>query len=530
MKEIPTKNKIDVNNALKQFHDRYYVSGNMKFVIIACEPMSDLELLVSDSLKDVRSGPADNMSIDQSGFPWKPYDSTKPMKEQHGVALGCAFRIPPTHDMHELQLTWQLPSQNTNYKSKPTEFVAHALGHESAGSILAELKSRGWATALVAGVSLEDGFTCNTGVTLFNVTISLTSAGLSQWIFVAGIVFEFIGIMRRKGPEKWIHDELRDVAAIQYRFHEEPDPRWFAQRLCVNMLPQTKFQPENFINGANLIFEWKPEEIVKILDLLNPESVRIDLLSSRLNEKVTSTEDEFLKLTLCERPGRPPISETYTGTQYWLDPIPQPILESWGAVFSGNSTVGYAGLGGEELFPKSLSLPPKNPFISSDFQLKRLKQYDYSNHEFIGAEIRVKQAKDSKHLSYSAKRRSLFSWDLGVIIAFDTEMKSFLVRYPAKEGVKRWHRFDTEISIDQTSKNKVYTTDKGKFLIRFISALPLVSAKSESDLKSIQKREDYDDVAELFASVTPDGSSTRGAWASFPRHSNTLITMFIHQR
>lgn len=536
LKENPEKFGIDVNAALRAFYNKYYVSGNMKFVIMSSEQMSNLEMLVSETLKDVRQGPHEDQpfNLHSYGFPWKRYNPFSSTSNNHhssggnttnnaprtenshsglepGVASGCCFRVPPTHDMHEMQMTWQLPPQANLYKSKPTEYIAHALGHESAGSILAELKARGWATALMAGVSPDDGFTNNTGVTLFNVTISLTSAGLSQWIFVAGLVFEFIGILKRTGPQKWIYDELKEVAAMQYRFHEEPDPRWMCQRLCIHMLPSTQFDKEHLLTGSSLMFEYSPDHIAAVIDRLEPESVRIDLISSRLHQPNTvtgnglnssSVSDDFISLTSCERPNRPPILERYTQAPYWVDAIPQPITYSWRAVLNGKSTVGYSGMLGEELFPRSLQLPPKNPFISTDFQLKTIRQYDFNGHYLIGAEVRTKTTtrldhtgiqnsssignvslgSSSRHISFgknssgtsaTTSRKSYVGWDLGIVIAFDTHNESILVRYPAKEGVRKWHKFDFPLpnqanEFTKQAQKQSLSLDQGKTLLKVI--------------------------------------------------------------
>lgn len=58
-------------------------------------------------------------------------------------------------------------------RSKPWDYLGHLVGHEGKGSVLAELKDRGWATAMCAGVS-EGGYDSSTCCAFFTITITLT--------------------------------------------------------------------------------------------------------------------------------------------------------------------------------------------------------------------------------------------------------------------------------------------------------------------------------------------------------------------
>ena len=66
---------------------------------------------------------------------------------------GVRSQVVPVKDVHIIRLTWALPPVVAHYHSKPDEYASHLLGHEGAGSVLAELKRRGIATSLVAGIS-----------------------------------------------------------------------------------------------------------------------------------------------------------------------------------------------------------------------------------------------------------------------------------------------------------------------------------------------------------------------------------------
>ena len=66
-------------------------------------------------------------------------------------------------------------------------------------------QERGWATALCAGVG-EGGYERNTAVFLFDVNVTLTEAGLAAGpglgLAPAGLLFEFLAMLRKAGPQK----------------------------------------------------------------------------------------------------------------------------------------------------------------------------------------------------------------------------------------------------------------------------------------------------------------------------------------
>ena len=87
--------------------------------------------------------------------------------------------VPAVKQGHHLTLTFQLPSLFHAYKAKPEDYVSHLIGHEGKGSLLSALKAKGWASAISAGVN-ESGYERNSAVFVFEITVTLTEAGLHQ--------------------------------------------------------------------------------------------------------------------------------------------------------------------------------------------------------------------------------------------------------------------------------------------------------------------------------------------------------------
>ena len=79
-------------------------------------------------------------------------------------------------DSMSLEIYFLYRDEDHLYKSHPSRYLSHLIGHEGPGSILAYIKGKGWANGLTAGsISL-----CH-GAGLFEISISLTKEGLVNY-------------------------------------------------------------------------------------------------------------------------------------------------------------------------------------------------------------------------------------------------------------------------------------------------------------------------------------------------------------
>eukprot|EP00510_Aplanochytrium_minuta_P008410 CAMPEP_0184049446 /NCGR_PEP_ID=MMETSP0956-20121227/3433_1 /TAXON_ID=627963 /ORGANISM="Aplanochytrium sp, Strain PBS07" /LENGTH=1476 /DNA_ID=CAMNT_0026341775 /DNA_START=261 /DNA_END=4691 /DNA_ORIENTATION=+ len=468
----------EVFKKLREFHEQYYVGPNMRLVVQGVDEVDSLQALVVDLFQNVRGDPEVDIipSFTRYGVPWRigDPDIAKALDEegnvwkeilrhdtgpeqidvipagQDGACLGCVFRVMPLQDTNELSMIWQLPPQSKNKNSRPTDYVTFLLGHESSGSILAETKARGWTTGLYATACTMDGFEDNTACTMLNLTIVLTRQGLQEWIYVAGMVFEYIGLLLRTEPQKWIMDELIEVYKAQYKYAEETDASTRTQDLSVSMLPQWDYSPRHLLDMGLLDnLKWDPDLIKSILQQLNPNLVRIDLSSSvfRVDRDPSTDGSEpeaaskskkkdkgskrkqskdskrrkperskisgvDLDSTFSVAPGnydifnkpirRLPFREPFTKLPYWADRIPRHIMKMWEELYQGKTTVTCEpDQGGNEKSARSigklraLGYPKPNKYIAKKFDIKQLQprfSKEALKHPMVGRELKVRHS------------------------------------------------------------------------------------------------------------------------------------------
>lgn len=71
---------------------------------------------------------------------------------------------------------------------QPEAYLSHLIGHEGKGSILSELKSKGWSNSLLAGHN-----TLARGFGFFDIMVDLTQEGFENIDEIIKIIFQVSG-------------------------------------------------------------------------------------------------------------------------------------------------------------------------------------------------------------------------------------------------------------------------------------------------------------------------------------------------
>ena len=139
------------------------------------------------------------------------------------------------------------------------------VGHEGKGSLLSLLKEEGLASGLSAG-----GGDSTSSYTSFNINIQLTPKGLKRYTKVIERTFQYLRLLREKSLPRYVYEEVRRMAEIDYRFAEKTG----GTRL-VNMfsLLMQIYPLRNVESTPFLISEYRPRLFDSMLFRLIPENM-----------------------------------------------------------------------------------------------------------------------------------------------------------------------------------------------------------------------------------------------------------------
>ncbi|XP_029496768.1 insulin-degrading enzyme-like isoform X2 [Oncorhynchus nerka] len=313
----PSKDGIDIRQELLKFHSTYYSSNLMGLCVLGRESLDELTTMVVKLFGEV-----ENKNVPIPEFPEHPF------QEEH---LKQFYKVVPIKDIRNLYVTFPIPDLQKYYKSNPGHYLGHLIGHEGPGSLLSELKSKGWVNTLVGGQK-EGG----KGFMFFIINVDLTEEGLLHVDDIIFHMFQYVQKLRTEGPQEWVFQECKDLNTVAFRFKDKERPRGYTSKVAGLL----HYYPlEEILAAEYLLEDFRPDLIDMVLDKLRPEYVRVAVVSKSFEGQTDKTEEWY-------------------GTHYKQEPIADEILKKWGnADFNGK-----------------FKLPMKNEFIPTNFDIYPLEK------------------------------------------------------------------------------------------------------------------------------------------------------------
>ena len=241
------------------FHDRHYSANRMKLVVLGKESLDQLEQWVGEMFS-----PVVNKDLTQNRW-----DGPQPYTEEQ---LQTTIFAKPVMESRSLEMNFPFLDEEHMYDTQPGRYISHLIGHEGPGSILAYLKGKGLANGLAAGAAPV----CP-GTAFFHISIRLTEKGLKRYKEIVEVIFQYIALIKESPPQEWIMDEIKNIAAVDFRFREKTPASAFASRMSSVM--QKPLPREWLLSGLEIIRRFDSEAISKALNYVRPDNFRLTIIS-----------------------------------------------------------------------------------------------------------------------------------------------------------------------------------------------------------------------------------------------------------
>lgn len=198
---------------LLDFYHRFYSADRMALVLAGRAGLDELERLARQYFAAVpRRDLPPNVRV--SRF--------LPPRE----ALRVAY-MEPIKEVRQLSLEWPIGPTRPDFAAKPAELIASLLGYEGAGSLLAQLKEEGLATALGAGAYER---TSEYGSMLMSV--DLTPAGLNNYLRVLELVFAYLDMLGQSPYPETFFWERATLARLDETYRDKGEGAPLATELA----------------------------------------------------------------------------------------------------------------------------------------------------------------------------------------------------------------------------------------------------------------------------------------------------------
>ncbi|PMR76290.1 peptidase M16 [Billgrantia endophytica] len=247
----PPEGETALRERVIDFYERHYDANVMHLALVGPQPLDELEAMVSERFAAIADRGLERPVIEA------------PLVNRED--LPRHLELQSARDSRHVRFMFPVPDPIEEYRHKPADYLAHLLGHEGDGSLLAVLREAGLADGLSAGISRGDGQHA-----LFTVNVSLTPAGAERLDEIESTLFAVIEQIRESGLDEWRYDEQAQLAEQQFRFQQHGSPLQGAMRLAMNL---ARFPVEDVQYAAYRMDGFDRARIEHYLDSLRPETL-----------------------------------------------------------------------------------------------------------------------------------------------------------------------------------------------------------------------------------------------------------------
>ncbi|WP_281560000.1 insulinase family protein [Thalassomonas sp. RHCl1] len=299
-----------VYDDLMEVYRRHYSANRMALVVLSNQPLPQIEKSVTEKFSAVKN----------NGLAAPKLPTNFLSREQ----LATRVLIEPLREMRTLKLTFPITDTQQYTNEKPTRLISHLLGHEGENSLYQRLNQQGLVESLSTYVENDDA------VDAFHISLNLTEKGLTRIDDITAEIFAYIDLIKKQGVKEAYYREIKNIAALDFTFQEKVSP----MRTVYRLSPVLQKTPAKHLLDIHYTYSGLNEALTRqYLSELNPHNMQQTLVAPGV-----STDK----------------NEPLYDVNYSVSKLPQAKLNQW------HNTQAYA----------DMKLPPLNPFIAEDIQLK----------------------------------------------------------------------------------------------------------------------------------------------------------------
>ncbi|ODV61185.1 uncharacterized protein ASCRUDRAFT_23922, partial [Ascoidea rubescens DSM 1968] len=241
--EIPLLNNINIKECALNFYKNYYIPKLMKLTILSNQSLDYVQNLVLENFSSLK-----NIS---NQLPFYDYNNEHPITKDE---LGTIIKIKPVMDTQEIRICFPILDQRPFYQSNPSLYYIHLISHECNGSLISFLKNESLASSLsveLTHISDNDDS--------FKIIIQLTNEGFKKYDEVVGYVFNYIELLKKTQPQRWIYNELKIMEYGRFKCRQKISEIETTSSLA--SLLQDNFILRKDILGSCLLKRFRENEI-----------------------------------------------------------------------------------------------------------------------------------------------------------------------------------------------------------------------------------------------------------------------------
>jgi insulysin len=255
----------DIHEDLVDFFETQYSADQMGLVVIADQSLEALEARIRPLFSKIKNK---NIGPD---YPDMPMYTDKQVPAQ--------LEIQSLKDGARVSYLFPLPNARIHYRNKPEQYFTNLIGHEGKGSLYQHLNALGWIESLSASVGDLDR-----NSSALSISIELTPVGRNKIPEISSYLFQYIDLIKKTPPQRWLYEEQAKVAELGFRFQEKSRPTSLVYQLAPRL---DEYPPEDLLVAPYLMEEFDQRTIEDFLSHITPANVLVEIVAPDIEGSLT---------------------------------------------------------------------------------------------------------------------------------------------------------------------------------------------------------------------------------------------------
>ncbi|UJR18241.1 hypothetical protein I4U23_005141 [Adineta vaga] len=269
LQTVPKQMGIDIRQVLIDFYEKHYSANRMSLVVLSNHSLDELQSFVVNSFKTI---------------PNKQLIAQKYSADPYGPTTRKICYVEPIAEFRLMSINWVIPDYHELYYCNPGLYLSFLMSHQGKGSLFSHVKKRGFASRLLSYSRTQYA----PGFNFFTIEVELTIEGLKRWDEIIVIIYQYMAMLRKEGPQKRIFDERKNMRMMNFQFAEKESPYAFVKNLASEI---RDYPLTDCLFGGYDLREFRPDLICHLLnEYLIPSKMKIFLFGKEFTTIATEKE------------------------------------------------------------------------------------------------------------------------------------------------------------------------------------------------------------------------------------------------
>jgi secreted Zn-dependent insulinase-like peptidase len=274
-----------LRNDLMEFHHKYYSANLITMTVISSVEKEKLKTMIEKSFEDLKNTKVERPLVNERDNKEKPFTKD---------TLGKIYYLKSGIDIPNINLVFQVPSQQDILKFNALRFFSVLLNYYSKNSLLDKYLNKNLITSLEDDVVLDDY-----SDTIYTISVNMVRASQNRFSEILSEFYSFVEFLKKIKNIEEVYNSLAHFSKLDFVFNLDGEEMKFYNIYTSPFDRVLQFseilqenEPKHVFTNNNILYKFDMQEWSKLLEQFTPENCIIIYQSKDFKVKEKQPEEK----------------------------------------------------------------------------------------------------------------------------------------------------------------------------------------------------------------------------------------------